>query len=535
MKTTRTLRDLTLNSFAIFAIGACVLAFDFARADSPVDIGSRRELFVDDYLIESMQGAELRLQSPQQREVVMDYNRPWEGNTCLYHTIVHNGEKYQMWYRGTNYEEFSPPSTVFQNSVPPVVCYAESLDGIRWTRPELGIVEWEGSTANNIVWPPTDQLMPDGSINGAGSFMAFLDDNPACSPGERYKGVAQAHQKQADGKLAGGLTLYKSPDGIHWSVKQHRVITDGQFDARNIILWDAFRQRYVSFYRDVARGLNKGYRLSDGYRGISTTTSADALSWAPKELLDYGDSPKTEMYDPAIVTYHRAPQLFVGFPLRYLVSRAAPENTHAWSEVSDIMFMTSRDGFHWKRWPEAAIRPGPQVARTERVLRRGEKVPRPEHYRWGGHCNNMVGGGVVETASDTPGVPNELSIYSIEGYYSGRTSHLRRYTYRLDGFVSVNAPAAGGEFVTRPLTFTGSQLTMNFSTSGAGGIRVEIQDAQGRPLEGFSLDDCPEIYGDRIDRVVTWKEQGDLTPVAGQPVRLRFVMNDADLYAIQFR
>ena len=82
MKTTRILRDLTLNSFAIFAIGACVLAFDFARADSPVDIGSRRELFVDDYLIESMQGAELRLHSPSRREVVMTFDRPWEGNEC---------------------------------------------------------------------------------------------------------------------------------------------------------------------------------------------------------------------------------------------------------------------------------------------------------------------------------------------------------------------------------------------------------------------------------------------------------------------
>ena len=520
---------------SIWIVCCLVLVERTPAADSPVDIGSRRELFVDDYLIDRMEGAQLRLHSPQRREVVMEYNRSWEGNTCIYHTILHYGEKYQMWYRGTHHDEFDPPSTVFQNTRPPVVCYAESCDGIHWIRPEVGICKWEGSTANNIVWPPTDQLMADGSINGTGTFMVFLDGNSACDPEGRYKAVAQRHEKQADGKLSGGLALFASSDGMRWSVKQHGIISDGQFDARNIVLWDEYRQRYVSFYRDVARGLAKGYRFRDGYRGISTTTSADALAWAPKRLLNYGDSPKTEMYDPAIVIYDRAPHLFVGFPLRYLVSRGATEGTQVWSEVSDIMFMTSRDGFQWHRWPEAMLRPGPQIQPSGDERRQGDRVARPDHYRWGGHCNTMVGGGVVETASDTPGAPNELSIYSIEGYYSGSTSHLRRFTFRLDGFVSVNAPAAGGEFVTRPLTFAGDQLTMNFSTSGAGGVRVEIQDANGKPIEGYALADCPETYGDQIERTVRWNKRSDVSQLAGKVVRLRFVMQDADLYAIQFR
>ncbi len=75
---------------------------------------------------------------------------------------------------------------------------------------------------------------------------------------------------------------------------------------------------------------------------------------------------------------------------------------------------------------------------------------------------------------------------------------------------------------------------MNFSTSAAGSIQVEIQDATGKPLPGFALEDCPEIYGDRIRQVVGWKQGSDVSILAGKPIRLRFIMKDADLYAIQF-
>jgi hypothetical protein len=89
--------------------------------------------------------------------------------------------------------------------------------------------------------------------------------------------------------------------------------------------------------------------------------------------------------------------------------------------------------------------------------------------------------------------------------------------------------------VTKPLTFAGKTLQINFSTSAAGSVRVEIQDAAGKPIPGFALDDCPEIYGDRIEHAVAWRQVNDLGKLAGQPVRLRFVMKDADLYAIRFQ
>jgi hypothetical protein len=106
---------------------------------------------------------------------------------------------------------------------------------------------------------------------------------------------------------------------------------------------------------------------------------------------------------------------------------------------------------------------------------------------------------------------------------------------RTDGFASVSAPWAGGEMVTKPFTFAGSAIEINTRTGAPGFVRVEIQDAAGAPIPGFTLDDCPEIIGDGIERVVAWKGGTDVSRLAGQPVRLRFAMKDADLFAMRFR
>ena len=117
--------------------------------------------------------------------------------------------------------------------------------------------------------------------------------------------------------------------------------------------------------------------------------------------------------------------------------------------LSDSVFMSSRDGLHFRRWGEAFIRPGPQ---QERWINR----------------NNQIAWGLIETEADVPGTPPEISVYSMEGYYRGDSCQLRRYTLRLDGFVSANAPLRGGELITRPFTFAGTELSLNYATSAAG-------------------------------------------------------------------
>jgi hypothetical protein len=178
--------------------------------------------------------------------------------------------------------------------------------------------------------------------------------------------------------------------------------------------------------------------------------------------------------------------------------------------------MASRDGLQFKRWNEAFLRPG--------IEREGTWQYGQQYIAW--HA--------VETKSKLPSAPNELSLYAGESYWTGNSSALRRYTLRLDGFVSVSAPASGGELLTKPLTFTGNELRLNFSSSAAGGIQVEIQDLEGKAEPNFSLSDCQPVFGDSLDRTVTWKAGRNVDSLAGKPVRLRFRIEDADLFALRF-
>ena len=175
-----------------------------------------------------------------------------------------------------------------------------------------------------------------------------------------------------------------------------------------------------------------------------------------------------------------------------------------------MVLFTTRGGTRYDRtFLESFVRPGPGP------------------NNWASRTNYPVLN-VVQTS------PAEMSFY-VNRDYAQPTAHITRYTLRLDGFSSVHAPYAGGEMLTRPLIFSGKELEINYATSAAGGIRVELQDASGKPVPGFTLADSQEIIGDHIARVVTWKSGSSVAALAGKPARLRFVMKDADLYSIRFR
>ena len=490
-----------------------------AGGGEPINVGSRLELMIDDYLIDKTDGVKLRLHHPTPRELVWkDTNQAsgkvW-GGVDRSVTVFQDGEIYRMYYRDlarVKNAHIVPDSFADDDMV---CCYAESRDGIHWSRPKLDLFETDDLKVNNIVWAGT----------GCHNFAVFKDTNPNCKPEARYKAVGRMmFQKGKDPSppkpdATGyhwlprcGLLAFQSPDGIHWSLaQQERIIKKGEFDSYNVAFWDAVRGRYVAFIRVW---LPDGTRI----RSVATLTSDDFLHWSdPPRWLEYGDLPPEHLYDNNISVYPRAPHLFVGVPMRLVPGRVkVPENPLAGEHaVDDTVLMTSRDGVHFHRWREAFIRPGPQPG------------------RWWNE-NNCPAWGIVTTRSHIEGAADELSFYSNE-YYASDKSNLRRYTLRLDGFVSVRAPLAGGQLVTKPLIFEGKELMMNFSTSAAGSVQVEIQDAGGKPIGGFTLADCPEIYGDAIEQVVCWKGGSDLGKLSGKPVRIRFVLKDADLYSVRFR
>ncbi len=139
-------RFVATRCIALIAATTALLSALGLRAGEPVRIDGHRELFVDDYLIDKQSGTTLELQQPREREIVFVHDAPWEGSTSTYHTIIKDGDIYRMYYRGGGWDEANKKSNHAET-----FCYAESKDGIHWTRPDLGIVEFEGSKKNNNI------------------------------------------------------------------------------------------------------------------------------------------------------------------------------------------------------------------------------------------------------------------------------------------------------------------------------------------------------------------------------------------------
>jgi hypothetical protein len=452
------------------------------------DLGSRRELFVDTDLIDRLDGVRLELQQPRPGGVAVAYDRPYEGVFAFYTTVIKDGDRYRMYYRGESVAGF-------RNTI----CYAESADGIRWTRPELGMVEIDSSKKNNVLMLANQCLAP------------FLDGRAGVPADERYK---------ANMEDRAGLFGYVSADGLHWKRLGDEPIVPrklkNHFDSQNVMFWSEAEQQYVLYAR----------HSEGGKRAQARSTSRDFRTWTAQEPMTYSDTgstvPSDHLYTSQVQPYFRAPHLYLSLPGRFMSQRRVLDDAQAKeltvhprgggvNDCSDGVLQTSRAGSTRfdRTFLEAFVRPGMGAA------------------NWVSRTNYPACG-IVQTG------PAEMSIY-VQRHYGQKTAHLERMTLRLDGFAAVHAPYQGGEMVTRPLRFTGKELEINHATSAAGGIRVEIQDAAGRPVPGHTLADCREIVGDEIERVVRWNGGADVSKLAGRPVRLRFVMKDADLFALRFR
>ncbi len=491
----------------------------------PININTRRELFVDDYLIEEMSGTtHLKLHHPRPQEVVLETDKPWEGNMCNFITVFHQEDRYCMYYKSwsvdLNRSKGDHGSGL--KSGPMRVCYAESDDGIHWHRPSVELMEQNAHPGNNIVYEGVDSEQ-----KGSHGFAPFKDPNPKCAEERRYKAVgAELHATKGD------LWAASSADGINWTLMSEEPILvqgeDGKFDSQNLAFWDRTRGEYRIYFRDYT----DAPEIPPGRcRAIKTATSPDFIHWSEPEWLRYPGAPTEQLYTNQIMPYPRAPHIFVGFPTRYVERTWSPAmenlpepdhrqrrrevNERFGAALTDGLFMSSRDGRSFRRWGEAFLRPGAQ--------KRGNWAYGDNYQSWG----------LIETPSALDGAPSEYSFFATENYWRQPT-RFRRYSIRKDGFVSCHAPLDTGEIVTKPLRFSGQRLHLNMSTSAAGSVQIEIRDARNRPVDGYTLDDCDPIIGDELDRTVTWKGNGHLQNLPGKPVRLRFVMKDADVYSFVF-
>ncbi len=482
-----------MSPFARFL--AVLLSFlpALLHAVEPIDIGDRRQLFVDRRLVESLNaGAMMKLNGPVSGGTALVFDKPWEGRYCAYVTVLKDADVYRMYYRGA-------PEAGKDGNDGEVTCYAQSTDGIAWTKPSLGLIDFAGSKDNNIILATAPY---------SHNFSPFIDTKPGVPAAEKYKAVA--------GIAPGSLAFFSSPDGVRWTKMEGKSFFEKGwvFDSQNVAFWSEAEGKYVLFYR----------RVPNRVRSVVRTTSDDLVNWSPAQLMNGAANPAVEaeqFYTNQTHPYFRAPDVYVSLAARFMEGRAtlSPEQLKSiglddagWHahDCSDAIFMTARPGEakYDRTFPGALIRPGLDA------------------HNWVSRANYPALG-VVPTG------PSEMSLYVQRSY--GQPSHtLERLTLRTDGFASVHAPGPGGEMRTHVLTFKGKSLELNYSTSAAGSIRVEIQDADGKPIPGFTLDDAKPLTGDSIEQAVAWKNGADVSTLAGKPVRLRFAVSDGDVYAMRF-
>lgn len=481
------------------------------------NIGNRRELFWDDFLVEKDRTtARLTLHSPQRKELAIDLDKPWEGDACGYLQSVKVGDVYRIYYGAGMIAHDGLPSSGS-------ICLLESRDFVHWERPVLGLRQYDGSDRNNI-------LMSWAAGDYEDNFFVFEDTCKACREEERFKAIGMRTDSTKAFPENMQLWCYTSPDGLRfrrgWKMTDGGVKNGGNFDTLNIAWWDEAKGRYVAYVR--------GFHGRDGRRDIRYIESPDFKTWSEPRLLDFGGQDDYPLYTSCVSRYYRAPHILVGFPTRYVCRDrwtknfdllGGDENARRRRErmkddkrfglaTTDCVMMTSRDGLRWNRFDEAIFSPDLET-----------------EANWVyGDCYPMVG--MAETPCDYGKGLSELSMYMCEGQWSGKSTRMYRYTIRIDGFASYRAAYDPCDLTTKPFCFEGKKLSINFSTSARGYVFVELQDEYGKPIEGYSS--C-EIFGNSLDRTVYFGDSCDVSDLAGKPVRLHFKMSDADVFSFVFK
>jgi hypothetical protein len=514
------------------------LAVDAIGGEGSLSIGDKRQVFIDGRFFKESQGIQLVVHRPvKTQEIVIRCENPWEERLCFYHSVLKDRDTYHLWY--TVYCKDSNSAQSVRS-----IAYARSKDGVHWEKPDLGLVEIGGSRKNNVVLG-----LGFGGVKGAAhGCMVFLD--PCAPSSQRFRLVSNPEE------LGKKLQLFSSSDGIQWTLTHSDIMgfrsEKHHLDSQNVIFWDERIKKYVAYVRRNLRP-----PASQG-RSIARTESSSLSHFADVEdcpvVLGF-DEKDPKIYDPVVgqtievvdyytngtIKYEWAQDAYYMFPSQYFHYGTFLKDFRKGQPVNagslDVRFAASRDGIHWERF-------------DRRVF-----VDLGTRDEWDSRSIYMVYGIV-------PGA-NEKEMYMY--YYGSNTLHgwdrddqhrdrnkrllsraggapttemdgISRLVIRKDGFVSAQASYAGGQFLTPLLTFAGDELVLNVDTSAAGQLQVEILDEENKPIPGYTLEDCDQIYtANEINEAVQWNGKSSVGALAGKPIRLRFVMRDADLYAFQFR
>ena len=485
-------------------IAAVLVVTALAGASDQVwSLKNRRELFVDDFIVREASRVEYRLGVPLPSGTALQLDQPWEGRWGAYVSVISDGRKFMMYYRGgfgaTNNEDLT--------------CYAESADGVHWTRPNVGLFEVRGSKNNNVVMPMGEPTWATHNLS------VFYDDRPGVPADERFKAVGGGAGNNRLLKFSGlvrGLYRFVSADGKNWRrLPGEPLFTDWALDSQNVLTFLPEENGFAIYLRTWT-GDRKGVKFAyNSIRTVARSVSKDFTNWSEPERMTFDQGPVEDLYTNTTQPYFRAPQISISMPFRFVRDRQVLDAAafkkydiapSMWKGVSDAVLMTSRGGTRYQRkFMESFVRPG--IDPTSWAAR-----------------SNMPGTGVIQTG------PNEMSFFIVRGYSSNQP-RIERLTLRLDGFASLHAGYAEGFVRTRKLILDGTRLSLNVSTSASGYAKVVMLDEQGVEIPGFGSADAAELVGDAIDLTATWKGARRLTELKGRPVQIKFLLKDADLYS----
>ena len=473
-------------------------------------IDDHKQLFLDDdFLVETTTHVRRTMHQPLKNPAnpIIHADKPWEYEFGINGgTVLKDGAVYRMWYRaGSGMPHHH-------------TAYAESADGITWHKPTINKIEWHGSEENNLV---LGTAAPGGwQVAEAKVFKDPVEIEP--DPTRRYKALMGVMNNQKTPRWYGHAVAF-SPDGFDWTFHPEPVIVDPtkHWGGFNTAFYDTMSRTYVAYMQRRPQLRFKYPQSPTSKRYVARMESEDFIHWTDANYLvmgpDENDPVDSDLFEPSPFQYHEAAYAYFSMALWF--DRCTDT---IWARLA-----TSRDNLIWRwagdrqpfiplglpgTWDAKAIHPvfTPPIVKDDEI-----------HIYYAAYGK----AGLAEAKEHGEPRPRDVGLA----------------TLRLDGFISLDAGTELARVTTWPVKFSGDVLELNvdaarvMSPEKGYGVRVEILDAYDHPIRGYHAEDCDPIHQDSVRCRVTWNGCDDVRPLEGQPVRLRFYLRYASLYAFQFK
>lgn len=464
-------------------------------------------------------GVKLRVEPARKSDIFLHAERPWEDEARLrVNTVLYDEGRFRLWYGSDKYDPDSGSYT----------CYAESTDGFAWERPELNLIDYDGSKKNNII-----------SCNGEHFLQCILKD-PAAPPETRYKSIGPKGRYFRDGKYDPNMTQKEvkkllvdmdlggvapedrrkkiqihsavrasvSPDGLRWTNLEEPLIDVGPtaLDTHNLVTFDPFEGRYVLYLRGGSDERRRHVRRAD------SAEFAQFDNLRPCLVADPQDDISDDIYNPCYTVYPNGLRFYLMFPSLY----------HRVESHVDAQLAVSRDSYLWQRPERVPIIDLAHEGGEYGSLYAAPNLAAPEEGDWRLAFSGSERKHDFRARGSAPRAPDR--------------SELRWALWKPNRLAGLDAEGEG-RVVLNMRICAGAEMRLNYRTEADGWVKAELVHPPSTPpreveaFEGFSLAEAEKLTGDEVSRVVRWNGNSDLSSLKGREVAVRLRMNKAKVFS----